>query len=65
MRIFLKIAAIIAILAVSGCKASVKWYRPETGPVKTNDTVRAFQDERYIWENWEYGTNRVDSAGGK
>ena len=65
MKTFIKTAAVIAVLAISGCKAPVKWYKPEPGPVKTNDTVRAFQDERYIWENWEYGTNRVDSVRGK
>ena len=52
-------------MAAAGCKAKPKWYTSRPEPVRTNMTMSAFQDERYIWENWEYGTNRADSVKSK
>lgn len=52
----------IAVLLAAGCKSQPKWYKPEPQPVQTNKTVSAFQDEKYVWEDWQYGTNRVKSV---
>ena len=43
-----------------GCKSG-KINVIHTDAVVTNSVpVKAFNDETYIWETWQFGTNRVD-----
>lgn len=47
-------------LWLPGCK-SEKINVIHTDTVVTNSVpVKAFNDETYIWETWQFGTNRVD-----
>ena len=53
--------AALLLACTFGCTTSKNQdYNPQ---VATNTVpLAAFNDEEYVWENWSFGTNQVDSA---
>lgn len=50
----------LCIVGCNGCKAD-KINVIHTDNVVTNTVpTKAFNDESYVWENWSFGTNKVD-----
>lgn len=54
------IASFVIAFSFIGC-TSEKIQIIRNDKVVTNSVpVKAFNDESYIWENWTFGTNRVE-----
>lgn len=62
MLTFAKITVAAALAAVAvGCTTAIDVIRPDA--VVTNTvSMKAFQDESYVWETWQYSTNRSDAV---
>ena len=60
------IAAICAVMALGGCISDCgkcdAGYKPAVQASGCSGRNLSFGDEQYIWESWQYGTNRVDKA---
>jgi hypothetical protein len=62
MKKFVKMMAAIALsCAIAGCGGTITVVRPE-GVVTNTVSMKAFQDESYVWETWQYGTNNADNV---
>jgi ABC-type glycerol-3-phosphate transport system substrate-binding protein len=62
MKKFVKMMAAIALAcAIAGCGGTITVVRPE-GVVTNTASMKAFQDESYVWETWQYGTNKADNV---
>ena len=53
----LLIAFIVAVSLV-GCKTKVEYYDPENTVISSPD----FNQETYVWESFNFSTNRVNST---
>lgn len=51
-------AAVIALFA-AGCKSDKVHVINNSCVVTNNVSMRAFNDETYVWESWTIGTNKV------
>ena len=62
MKKFVKAMAVAALTcAIAGCGGTITVVRPDN--VVTNAvSMKAFQDESYVWETWQYGTNKADNV---
>lgn len=58
--IYLLISALIFGAICFGCKTN-KIIVIDGGNAEPT-TMKAFNDERYIWENWNFSTNRVENV---
>ena len=60
------IAAICAVMALGGCISDCGQCGVDTKPTVQvpcyGDKSSSFGDEQYVWESWQYGTNRVDQT---
>ena len=60
------VVACVAAMALGGCVSDCGKCDACNKPViKAPDCSgrnSSFGDEQYIWESWQYGTNRVDKA---
>lgn len=62
MKKFTKVMAVAALAcAMAGCGRTITVVRPE-GVVTNTVSMKAFQDESYVWETWQYGTNKADNV---
>lgn len=59
--ILCSILAISVLAGIVGCSTSKIQVIHNDNIVTNNVPMRAFNDESYIWENWTYSTNRIDS----
>ena len=57
------IFALLVGITLFGCNSNncVECKNCDNTSNKTNITFRAFNDERYIWENWNFSTNKVNN----
>lgn len=52
--------SIFSMSFIEGCKTTTIQVI-DNGNIVTNTVpMSGFNDERYIWENWQFSTNRVD-----
>ena len=59
MKTLLAIFAATAIASLAGCGKTINVIHSDN--VVTNTVpLGAFQDETYVWESWQYGTNRAN-----
>lgn len=60
------VVACVAAMALGGCISDCGQRGTDNKPaVQAPGYVgesSSFGDEQYIWESWQYGTNRVDQA---
>jgi len=59
MAAFIRIALAAAALALAGCAYDRPAAPPAPQGSERPSAQNQFSDERYIWEDWEYGPNRV------
>ena len=53
-------AALVFIVGFSGCKSENIQVIHNDKVVTNSVPVKAFNDEVYVWENWTFGTNKVE-----
>lgn len=59
MKTLLAMFAAAAIASLAGCGKTINVIHNDN-VVTSTVPLRAFQDETYVWESWQYGTNRAD-----
>lgn len=52
--------ALACILGCSGCKADKINVIYHDTVITNTVPVKAFNDESYVWEGWQFSTNKVD-----
>lgn len=64
-KLFIAVAC-VAVMVLGGCISDCGQCGADNKPaVQTPGYAgknSSFGDEQYVWESWQYGTNRVDQA---
>lgn len=53
------LTAVVLAFGLLGCKRMQA--QQNTNTVTNTVLTTAFNDESYVWENWQFSTNKVDS----